>query len=64
MDERFGMVYFFKFVLDGNLKLLHFVGILRLLNLLGNFGGIIVHTSFVKSLGMIELVLTDFRVEF
>ena len=62
-DQRLRMGHLFKFVLDVHLKLKNLVLILRVVNLLGDLGGFLVHASLEQALSVIQLVLDDVGVE-
>ena len=57
------MRHFFELVLDVHLELQDFVGVVWMVDLLGHLRSFLVHASFEKALGMVELVLDDIRVE-
>jgi hypothetical protein len=55
-DKRLGVLDFFKLVLNSDLKLENFLSIVSVLNLLNNFSGLSVESSFEKRLSVIKLV--------
>lgn len=54
---------FFKFILNGDLKLEDLFLILRVLDLLSYLLSLDVHASLVQALSMVQLVRVNLRVE-
>jgi hypothetical protein len=63
LNQRLRMRNFLQFVLDGDLKLQDHIGVVLVLDLLGDLLSLGIKTSFVKSLGVVKLVRHYIRVE-
>ena len=63
-DQALGVSHFFKFILDVDLELEDLVGVVRVIDLLGNLGGLLVQAGLEEALGVVESVLDDVGVEF
>lgn len=57
------MLDFLEFILNSDLQLQNFVSIVRVLDLLADFGGIGVEGGLEQGLGVVHLVRVHIRVE-
>ncbi len=57
------MGHLFKLVLNVHLELDDLVRVVRVVDLLGHFGGFLVHASLEQALCVVEFILDHIRVE-